>query len=117
MDQQALGDYIKREREAQGLSLRKLAAHAKVDYSWLSRLERGVYSSPDARSLSRVSRALDIEVADLYLQAGYGDGQGLPGFAPYLRAKYDLPDDALAQLQAHFELLNEKYRQDKDGAA
>ncbi|MDQ1741427.1 MAG: hypothetical protein QOE53_3079, partial [Pseudonocardiales bacterium] len=40
--------------------------------------------------------------------AGLSDGQGLPGFAPYLRAKYDLPDDAVKQLEAHFQLLNDK---------
>lgn len=51
---------------------------------------------------------------ELYLDAGYSDGRGLPGFAPYLRAKFDLPDDAIAQLEAHFQLINEKY-QDKKG--
>jgi len=29
---------------------------------------------------------------------------------PYLRAKYHLPSEAVAQLEAHFELINEKYR-------
>jgi transcriptional regulator with XRE-family HTH domain len=91
------------------LSLRGLAARAKVDYSWLSRLEHGRFASPDARSLWRIARALDVEVADLYLEAGFGDAHGLPGFGPYLRAKYHLPPEAVAQLEAHFALINEKY--------
>jgi len=67
-------------------------------------------NSPDARYLYRIARALDVEVADLYLEAGFGDAHGLPGFGPYLRAKYHLPPEAVAQLEAHFELINDKYR-------
>lgn len=109
-----LGQYVRQVRESQGLSVRGLAAAAEVDATWLSRLEHGTYSSPDPRSLWRLSRALGIEVADLYLAAGYRDGRGLPGFDIYLRSKYDhLPEDAIAQLEAHFDLINEKYHQPK----
>lgn len=109
-----LGEHVRRLRQAGGLSVRGLAAQANVDATWLSRLEHGIYSSPDPRYLSRLARALDIDVEELYLDAGYSDGRGLPGFAPYLRAKYDLPADAIEQLEAHFQLINEKY-QDKKG--
>jgi transcriptional regulator with XRE-family HTH domain len=98
-------------RQGAGLGVRRLAAKANVDATWLSRLERGDYGSPDARSLWRLARALDIEVAALYSVAGYGDG--LPSFAPYLRAKYDLPEEAITQLEAHFELINERYAAEK----
>lgn|SRR5262249_8854617 len=108
-----LGDHVRSLREAKGLSIRGLAATAGVDFSWLSRLERGLIASPDPRSLYRLARVLDIEVADLYQAAGYGEG--LPGFGPYLRAKYDLPDDAVKQLEAHFELINERYQHEKGG--
>lgn len=105
-----LGAYVQHLRQERSLTLRALAARARVDYSWLSRLERGRIGSPDARYLYRVARALDVEVADLYLEAGFGDAHGLPGFGPYLRAKYHLPSEAIAQLEAHFELINEKYQ-------
>src|SRR4051794_9607689 len=87
-----LGTYVHQLRLKHGLSLRVLAAQAAVDFSWLAKLERGSYSTPDPRSLSRLARALGIEVEDLYLEAGYTDAHHLPGLAPYLRAKYDLPD-------------------------
>jgi transcriptional regulator with XRE-family HTH domain len=106
-----LGRYVRQARESRGLSVRALAAAANVDATWLSRLEHGTYISPDPRSLWRLARALDIEVADLYLAAGYRDGRGLPEFGIYLRSKYDLPEDAIAQLSAHFDLINEKYHQ------
>ena len=108
-----LGEHVRRLRHASDLSVRGLAAQAKVDATWLSRLEHGIYTSPDPRSLSRLARALDIDAEELYLDAGYSDGRGLPGFAPYLRAKYDLPAEAISQLEAHFELISEKYHDNK----
>jgi transcriptional regulator with XRE-family HTH domain len=107
-----LGSYVQQLRSERGMSIRTLAAQARVDWSWLAKLERGKYSSPDARSLWRVARALDVEPADIYLEAGFGDARGLPGFEPYLRAKYHLPPEAVDQLVAHFTLINEKYRAD-----
>jgi transcriptional regulator with XRE-family HTH domain len=109
-----LGAYVQQLRLERALSVRGLAARAKVDFSWLSRLERGLIGSPDARSLWRIARALDVEVADIYLEAGFGDAHGLPGFGPYLRAKYHLPAYAVAQLEAHFALINERYRTRRD---
>jgi len=104
-----LGAYVQRQRLERAMSVRGLAARAKVDFSWLSRLERGRIGSPDARSVWRVARALEVEVADMYLEAGFGDAHGLPGFGPYLRAKYHLPQEAVDQLEAHFALINDKY--------
>jgi hypothetical protein len=50
---------------------------------------------------------------DLFTAAEYAEG--LPGFAPYLRSKYDLPGEAVAQLEAHFQLLAEKYDREEGG--
>jgi transcriptional regulator with XRE-family HTH domain len=106
----ALGEHIKHLRSAQGLGLREAARRAQVDPTWLSRLEQGIYGSPDPRAIGKVARALEVDVEELYVVAGLSTGRGLPSFTPYLRAKYDLPPDAVAQLEAHFELLNEKYQ-------
>lgn len=108
-----IGRYVQQLRQQRGLGLRQLAAVAGVDPTWLSRLEHGRYESPDPRRLARVAQALDVDPADFYLAAGYGDGSRLPGFAGYLRAKYALPDEAVNQLQAHFDLLNDKYKRQK----
>ena len=108
-----LGTHLRSLREARDLSIRGLASTADVDFAWLSRLERGLIASPDPRSLYRLARALDVEAAELYQEAGYGEG--LPGFRTYLRSKFDLPDDAVAQLEAHFDLINERYQREKGG--
>lgn len=39
----------------------------------------------------------------------------LPALAPYLRVKYDLPEQAVDQLQDYFELLSAKYGDDAPG--
>ncbi len=108
-----VGQLIRERREDQGLSVRGLAAAAKVDSTWLSRVENGIYVNPDPRNLHRLAQVLDMETMDLFTAAEYADG--LPGFAPYLRSKYDLPAEAIDQLASHFDLLAEKYDREKGG--
>jgi transcriptional regulator with XRE-family HTH domain len=117
METNNLGEHIKDARIERGLSLRQLASEAEVDYSWLSKVERGIYAAPDPRYLDRLAQVLKLETADLFAMAGYGVNRGLPAFAPYLRAKYDLPTEAVDQLAAEFERINQQYQSEKDGAA
>jgi transcriptional regulator with XRE-family HTH domain len=107
---EALGAHIRKLRQRRGQSLREVADAAHVDFSWLAKLERGQYRSSDPRRLVKLARVLEVDSEELFIVAGIPSGQGLPGFAPYLRAKYGLPLDAVEQLEAHFELLSEKYR-------
>lgn len=102
-----VGQMIRELREEKGMSVRGLAAAAQVDSTWLSRVEHGIYVNPDPRYLHRLAKVLGIETMDLFQAANYSDG--LPGFAPFLRSKYDLPPEAIDQLNAHFELLADKY--------
>ena len=104
-----LGARVKLLRKEAGFSIRKLAKLAGVDFSWLARIERGAYDAPDPRYLRALATALKVEASDLYLAAGYEDSQSLPGFSMYLRAKFDLPPEAIDQLDAHFQLINERY--------
>jgi len=102
-----VGQMIRHLRDEKGLSVRGLAKAARVDSTWLSRVEHGVYVNPDPKNLHRLAGVLEVETMDLFQAADYSDG--LPGFAPYLRSKYELPPEAIEQLTAHFELLAEKY--------
>ena len=112
-----LGDTIRRARRAAGLSLRACSTAASVDNTWLSRLERGDYTSPDPRHLQQVASALNMDVTDLYVAAGYQSAKSLPSLVPYLRAKYsELPPEAVADLERHFALLNSYYDRPQDGA-
>ncbi len=110
-----LGLYIRRQRQRERMTIRQLADAAGVDFSWLGRLERGEYASPDARLLGAVARGLGLDPSDLNILAGYPSGDGLPEFAPYLRAKYDLPADVVSQLEANFDYINRSYRRTRGG--
>jgi hypothetical protein len=75
-----------------------------------------VYDKPDPRLLRNVAEALGITAGDLFIAAGYEDGGTLPHFAMYLRAKYDLADEAIDQLEAHFRLFDGRLRgEDRHG--
>lgn len=109
-----LAAIVRRLRTKRGLSIRGLAAAAEVDFGWLAKLERDPNVSPGPRVLRALAQALEIEAAELFLAAGIEDEESLPQLAPYLRAKYDLPDEAVTQLEAHFQLLNERHQREAD---
>ena len=111
---QKLGQYVGQRRRALGLSIRGLAATAGVDASGLSRLERGRTGDPGLAYLHKLSRGLEVDPTDLYVMAGYTEGDQLPGFAPYLRAKYELPPEAVDQLSAYFDFVNARYVKTND---
>jgi transcriptional regulator with XRE-family HTH domain len=98
-----------------GLSVRGLAAAAKVDSSWLSRVEHGIVVNPDPRNLHRMAQVLGMETMELFTAAEYADS--VPRFAPYLRSTSKLTDDEIAQLQAHYDLMAERHQNDGEEAA
>jgi transcriptional regulator with XRE-family HTH domain len=114
-----LGTFVKLQREARGLSGQALARAVGVDKGYLHRLEAGEVESPDPRKLVRLARALEVDVSDLYLAAGYPLGAELPSMPLYLRAKCDLPESAIAQIEEYIDMVSERHRrrEDDDGRA
>lgn len=104
-----LGRLVKKHRQAKGLSLRAAAEQIGYDHSYLGRIEAGDYESPAPKLLKKLATVLDIPIEDLYALAGYQVEDRLPDFAPYLRAKFDLPDEAVDRLDEYFQMLKEKY--------
>lgn len=107
-----LGQYIQRQRLAKGWSIRGLASAAAVDASGLAKLEKGRFQASDPVYLGKLARALGVAPSELYLAAGFAGADQLPGFAPYLRAKYDLPEEAVEQLAAFFDFVNAKHQRE-----
>lgn len=64
-----LGAYIRDQREAARLSLRKLAKLAGVSNPYLSQIERGL-RKPSAEILQAIAKALEISSETLYVKAG-----------------------------------------------
>ncbi len=111
---QTLGDYIKSRRLSAGLSLAGAAEASDLDPSYWNKLENGHYQNPAPQHLSTIAQVLGVSVEDLYGLAGYDIPERLPSFQPYLRAKYDLPPEAVADLERYFELLRNYYGVPKD---
>jgi transcriptional regulator with XRE-family HTH domain len=104
-----LGNHIRKTRQEQALSLRALAKASKLDWSYIGRLEKGEIAVPDPGKLQKLAAALDIEIEDFYALAGYTVPDGLPGLAPYLRVKYDLPEAATDDVERYVARLKRRY--------
>jgi transcriptional regulator with XRE-family HTH domain len=100
-----LGRAISRHRKAAGLSQAALANKIGVPASTVFRLEKGEFGMPDPDKLTRLAEALGIEAEELYALAPYPD---LPDMAPYLRAKYGMSDEAVAEAEAFFASLKKR---------
>lgn len=83
-----LGRVIARERAKAKLTQRSLAEKAKMTHPTILRMERGEFKRPDPAKLRRIAQALDLEVADLFVLAGYAPVESLPSFSTYLRVKW-----------------------------
>jgi transcriptional regulator with XRE-family HTH domain len=111
---QTLGEYIRERRVSRRLSLADAADLSGLHLSYWSKLEDGQYESPAPKHLMTIARALNVDFEDLYGLAGYESPERLPSFKPYLRAKYELPPEAVADLERYFELLRSYYDIPKD---
>lgn len=109
-----LGEYIRHRRLSRGLSLNDVAETSGLHFSYWSKLENGAYDSPSPKHLLVIARSLDVNIEDLYALAGYEIPERLPTFTPYLRAKYELPPEAIADLERYFELLRNYWDIPKD---
>lgn len=73
-----VGAFIREQRNAAEMSLRKLADQAGVSNPYLSQIERGL-RKPSAEILQSIAKALRISAETLYLKAGIleeRDGDG-----------------------------------------
>lgn len=103
-----LGQRIKSDRIAAGMSWEQLAAATGMARSSIHRLE-GNLTAPVPKSLHKVARALGVDVEDYFVLAGHISGEGLPSVKVYLRSKFGVSDEVASEVE-HF--LN--YRKDQE---
>jgi transcriptional regulator with XRE-family HTH domain len=109
--QGTLGTRIRRARERARLSLRNLEAITGISRAMLHRLELDELDNPSAATLRRLADALELDSDDLFALMGYQPRTALPSLTPYLRARYQLPPDALAEATEALQGILEKYDQ------
>lgn len=97
-----LGSMIREARTAKGLTLRAAAEKLKIDPGYYSKIENGQY--PLGKHAAAVARLYGLNREELEAMAS----AKLPNFGAYLRARYDLSDDAIAELEEHFTTVAKK---------
>lgn len=93
-----LGATIRALREARGWSQGQLAVHSEVQQSHLSKIERDVHETINARVLGRIARALQVSSDYLMEEAGWlpktaNPGELNPGERRLLDAIRSIPTD------------------------
>ena len=94
-----LGDLIRRGRKQKGLTLYGLADLAEMDFSWLSRLEHGRYTSPNPAQLARLAEVLDIDPARIDAVTHEYLAESMPSTRTYLRSKEKLSPEGMDALE------------------
>lgn len=106
-----VGETLKQARERLGLSLRNLEAITGISRPTLNRLELDQVESPNPAHLQTLADALELNSSDLFALVGYRPDTTLPSLTPYLRAKYRLPPDAIAEAHEAVRRILERYDQ------
>lgn len=104
-----LGVCVRQARERAGLTLRHLEAITGISRPTLNRLELDQVENPSPSLLHRLAEALELNSDDLFAFVGYRPSTTLPSLAPYLRAKYQLPPNAVAEAHEALQGIMEKY--------
>jgi transcriptional regulator with XRE-family HTH domain len=113
-----LAAVLKQKRQELGLSASEVARQTGLDVGTISRIERGQIAAPQAGNLKAIARVLQIPATEIFAIADLLPEGELPSFKPYLRAKYgDLPDDAVAELEASFTRIARQHGYDGNGPA
>ena len=97
-----LGSFIRDQRRAARLSLRKLSDRAGISNPYLSQIERGL-RKPSAEILQQIAKALEISSETLYVRAGILDEDRRPDLVSEI-----LKDPLLTDMQK--QVLIDHYR-------
>jgi transcriptional regulator with XRE-family HTH domain len=107
--QPTLGQAIRLGRHAQGLSQEELAGLLGVDRFQVIRWERDKFV-PEPHTLAAIAQVLELRASELFRIAGAAIPNDLTSLPAMLRAEYDLPLAAIADIQAHIISVAEAYR-------
>lgn len=109
-----LGSVVQAHRQQHELGRRQLAQLIGVAPSQITRWELD-QTVPSAASLVALSQQLEIRASVLFKLAGLPVPSVVQSLPAMLRAEYDLPPEAIAEIQAHIEATARKYHPPDSG--
>ena len=107
-----LGKYLERLRVDLNMSLRRSAKFSRISPGHLSKIENGtILKSIGIDILLRLSYTYNIPLSSILAEAGFIKEHidTLPKFSQYLRQKYNLPPQAIRDLETTKEVVIKKY--------
>jgi transcriptional regulator with XRE-family HTH domain len=110
-NQETLGSYIRREREARGISANELARQINKDPSYITRLERGERVNPSAGVLQGIADA--IPTIDLYKLLDFVGVRPTALLRSYFRRTYGEDADE-SEVVARLREYQEKTRKEEN---
>lgn len=114
-----VGGFIREQRRAAQLSLRKLAQLAGVSNPYLSQIERGL-RRPSAEILNGIAKALRISAETLYVKAGILDERDEQDVVSAILADPGITErqkEALVQIYDSFRTETEARRETRRGSS
>jgi transcriptional regulator with XRE-family HTH domain len=108
----ALGEFIRAQRQLAKLSLRDLAERARVSNPYLSQIERGMHA-PSVRVLTSIATALGLSPETLLAEAGMATESDVPASTTeaVIRSDASLTDEqkeALLAVYRSYVAANER---------
>lgn len=95
---------LRLSEEAHQVSLRAARrSRIKQVETIFMRLENGALERPDPLLLQRIAHVLNADLEDYYLLGDYPLPRGLPELGVYMRTKYQLSDEEIAQVNKIIE--------------
>jgi transcriptional regulator with XRE-family HTH domain len=95
---QTLGSLLRAARREAGLSIRELARLARINHSYLVKLETDQNDNPSAAHLQRLADVLELDAHDLLAFIGVDPSAALPSPRVYFRRKLGVSEAEAARL-------------------
>lgn len=103
-----LAKRLREARHKSGMSIRELEAQTGVNRGAISRFELTGKGSAD--NLLTLARALELSASSVFSDAGRAAPKPVLSLPAMLRAEYDLPPEAIKQIQDNIEQVARKYK-------
>lgn len=100
-----LGRTIAAARIKRGLSYRQLEDVSGMPTTWLFKLERGQMVNPDPSRLARLAEELNIPPERINRLTSNQVSEALPGMRTYFRAKYDLTQAEIDDIERYVQKI------------